>query len=54
MVFGELGYIKSDGKVWKANAVSAVAMPALYLAVDTIAGDAVGAFLRKGTAKTGS
>jgi hypothetical protein len=51
LVFGEICYIKSDGKLWKANATSDVAMPALFMAVATIAADAVGKFLRKGYVK---
>lgn len=46
--FGEVGYIKSDGKVWKAKADAATTMPVRYVALGAISADASGTFLRSG------
>jgi len=46
---GEIGYLKSDGKIWKSNATDATKMPVLYMATGAIAANAVGTFLRSGT-----
>lgn len=51
LVFGNLCYMKSDGKWWKADADAIATMPGLALALATIAADAVGVFLKMGFAR---
>jgi hypothetical protein len=46
--FGEVCYIKSDGKAWLADADSASTMPGMFMAVATISADASGTFLKSG------
>jgi hypothetical protein len=45
LVFGDLVYIKSDGKMWKTDADAAATMPAVFMALATILADAAGLFL---------
>jgi len=47
-VFGEVGYIKSDGKIWKTNATSTNTMPVRYMAISSIDTNDSGLFLRSG------
>lgn len=51
VVFGDVVYIKSDGKMWKADANAAGLFPANYMATATILADAAGVFLRSGFAR---
>jgi len=48
VVFGDLLYMKSDGKYWKADADQASLMPGVVMALETILADAAGALLHKG------
>lgn len=48
LVFGNLCYMKSDGKWWKADADAIATMPGLALALATISANADGAFLKQG------
>lgn len=48
LAIGDVGYIKNDGKVWKADANAAATMPVIVLATGTIAADAEGEFLLSG------
>lgn len=50
LVFGDICYLKSDGKIWKTDADAIATMPALYMAVATINADAAGRVLRVGEA----
>ena len=47
--FGQLCYLKSDGKWWKADADAATSMPGLAIAGATIAADATGVFILPGS-----
>ena len=49
VVFGELCYVKSDGKLWKTDANSASTMPGLFIAAATISADAAGNFIMPGS-----
>lgn len=49
LAFGELGYIKNDGKVWKSDADAAATMPGLVIALAAIAADAAGDFAFPGS-----
>jgi hypothetical protein len=51
IVFGDLCYIKSDGKLWKSDSSAAATMPGLYLSTETTSADASGEFLRTGFAR---
>lgn len=51
LVFGEVVYIKSDGKMGKADANAASTFPCLYMAAATIANNAAGTFLKLGFAR---
>lgn len=51
LVFGDLVYFKSDGKVWKANASVAGTYPALAMAGEDVLADANGSFLLSGVAR---
>jgi hypothetical protein len=51
LVFGNVCYLKSDGKLWKANADSSTTMPATFMALETIAVDATGDVLVHGVAR---
>lgn len=44
LAFGDIGYMKSDGKVWKADASAIATSNALFIATATIAADASGVF----------
>jgi hypothetical protein len=48
LVFGELCYMKSDGKYWKADADASTTMPGLVLALASISAEASGNFLHMG------
>lgn len=48
LTIGQVGYIKSDGKVWKADADAAATMPVAVLATGTVAAGAQGEFLLLG------
>lgn len=48
VAFGDLLYMKSDGKYWKADADQASLMPGVVMALETILADAAGALLHKG------
>lgn len=54
LVFGDLVYQNSDGKWWKSDANNTTTMPATALAIATIAADAAGEFLLRGTARDDS
>ena len=45
LAFGDLAYLKSDGKYWKADADAAATMPAALMALGAINADASGTFL---------
>ena len=45
VVFGEVCYVKSDGKLWKSDADAATTMPAMFMALASISADAAGLFL---------
>ena len=51
VVFGDACYIKSDGKMWKADADAIATGGAVALAIATIAADASGDFLLQGIAR---
>lgn len=51
LVFGDFCYLKSDGKMWKADADAATTMPCLAMAAATINADASGDFLMWGWAR---
>lgn len=48
LVFGDIGYLKSDGKVWKGDADDVAKAPALFFALGTINTDASGSFALPG------
>lgn len=48
LVFGDVGYLKSDGKVWKGDADDAAKTPVLFFALGTINADASGSFALPG------
>ncbi|OGO03989.1 MAG: hypothetical protein A2Y91_03420 [Chloroflexi bacterium RBG_13_54_8] len=48
LVFGEVCYMKSDGKLWKAKADAVATMPGIAIALATIAADAPGLFAYSG------
>ena len=54
IVFGDVCYMASTEKIMKAQASSSEKMPGLYLAVESISTSAVGSFLRRGWASSGS
>jgi hypothetical protein len=54
VVFGSFCYMKSDGKVWKADATDDTKAPCVYMAIETIAADASGEFLVRGFARDDS
>lgn len=49
LVFGDFVFVKSDGKMGKADADAASTMPGLYMAIATIANDAAGLFALPGS-----
>jgi hypothetical protein len=51
VAFGDPCYIKSDGKIWKADANGSGTYPVMYLAAATILANASGVFLRNGFAR---
>ncbi len=51
LTFGMPVYIKSDGKMWKADANAAGLFPSQFMAAATIAADASGSFLISGIAR---
>lgn len=48
LVFGDICYLKSDGKYWKADADAAATMPGAAMALASISADASGLFLKIG------
>lgn len=51
LAFGDLVYLKSDGKAWKADFNATTTMPAVCMALGSISADAIGEFLVQGTAR---
>lgn len=51
LVFGNVCYLKSDGKMWKADADADTTMPVIAMAAATINADAAGDFLEWGWAR---
>lgn len=49
--FGDIGYYKSDGKVWKADANGSATFPGVVMALGTITTGNAGSFLRIGSAR---
>jgi hypothetical protein len=49
VVFGELCYMKSDGKMWKADADASTTMPGIAIAGASINADASGTFILPGS-----
>jgi hypothetical protein len=54
LAFGDVCYMKSDGKFWKADANAASAYPATAMAIATISTNASGTFLMSGQARLDS
>jgi hypothetical protein len=54
LIFGDIVYIKSDGKLWKGNAATATLFPAQFMSTATISANATGIFLRDGFATLSS
>lgn len=54
LVFGNFCYLKSDGKMWKADADASTTMPCLAMAAATITADDAGDFLEWGWARDDS
>jgi hypothetical protein len=54
LAFGNLCYLKSDGKYWKTDADAATTMPCRVMALESIDADASGSFLRLGFARDDS
>lgn len=48
LTFGDIVYVKNDGKMWKADANASGLFPANYMALATIVADATGLFLKSG------
>jgi hypothetical protein len=48
LAFGEVCYLKSDGKYWLADADTDTTMPAVVMALAAISADATGSFLKRG------
>jgi hypothetical protein len=48
LVYGDMCYYKSDGKLWKADADASTTMPVVAMAAATINADATGNFLLRG------
>jgi hypothetical protein len=53
-VFGECGYLKSDGKVWKGDADGTATYPVAVMAIESISANAAGEFLLIGKARDDS
>lgn len=51
LTFGSFCYLKSDGKLWKADADAAATMPVTLMATATISAEASGLFLAQGFAR---
>lgn len=51
LVFGNMCYLKADGKYWKADADASTTMPVTAMAAATIAADAAGIMLKRGWAR---
>lgn len=54
VVYGNLLYLKSDGKWWKANATTSATMPGMKMALASISADAYGLLLSWGVARDDS
>ena len=54
LVFGDVCYVKSDGKLWKADASLATTASAVAIALATISADASGSFLMMGVVRDDS
>lgn len=54
VIFGEVLYMKSDGKYWKADASASSTMPILAIASENISADATGNLLHQGYIKDNS
>ncbi len=54
LVLGDIVYLKSDGKYWKAKANSNTTMPAVGIATGSITADASGTILTQGTIRNDS
>ena len=54
VVFGEVCYIKSDGKMWKADADAEATSYCIAIALESISADASGSFLLIGVARDDS
>ena len=48
LAFGEVCYLKSDGKYWLADSSDDTAIPAVVMALGAISADASGSFLKRG------
>lgn len=48
LVFGNICYVKNDGKLWKAQSNASTTMPGVAMAVATISADAAGLFVWSG------
>jgi len=48
LVFGDVCYVKSDGKLWKTDANDSATMPVFAMAIASISADAAGQFLLDG------
>lgn len=51
VAFGDVCYVKSDGKAWLVDASAIATGSGLVMAVATISADASGVFLRRGVAR---
>jgi hypothetical protein len=51
LTFGQVVYIKSDGKAWKADATTVSTVPAVAMAMGSISADASGSFLLFGVVR---
>lgn len=54
LIAGDICYLKSDGKFWKANSTDNTKIPCTTMATATILADASGIFLFLGTLKDGT
>lgn len=54
LVFGDICYFKSDGKMWKADADASTTMPVMAMALESITADESGSFLLIGIARDDS
>jgi len=51
LAFGNICYVKSDGKAWKADANGTSTYPGLFMATGSVSADASGTFLALGIAR---